>query len=59
MSSKGPDSSCVPLCRKHHREFDSGRKAFEKKYDVDLKKLAAEYFKRFCEETGYENKSTS
>lgn len=31
----------------------------QKKYDVDLKKLAAEYFKRFCEETGYENKSTS
>ena len=31
MSSKGPDSSCVPLCRKHHRDFDSGRKAFEKK----------------------------
>lgn len=25
MRSKGPDSSCVPLCRKHHEEYDKGR----------------------------------
>ena len=53
MSSKGPDSSCVPLCRKHHREYDAGRKAFEAKYAVDMKALAAEHWKRFCEETGH------
>jgi hypothetical protein len=51
MRSKGPDSSCVPLCREHHEEYDRGRKAFEAKYGVDLKKIAAEHWKRFQEET--------
>jgi len=49
-SSKGPDSSCVPLCRKHHDEYDAGREAFEKKYGVDMKALAAEHYARFCAE---------
>lgn len=52
MASKGPDSSCVPLCRKHHREYDAGRKAFENEYGVDMKAIAAEHYKRFREETG-------
>lgn len=50
MSSKGPDSSCVPLCRKHHRKYDASRAAFEVKYDVDMKKLAEEYYARFLRE---------
>jgi len=50
LSSKGPDSSCVPLCRKHHREYDGGRAAFEKKYGVDMKALAKEYYARFLKE---------
>lgn len=46
-SSKGPDSSCVPLCRKHHREYDAGREAFEKKYGVHMPKIAAEHYARY------------
>ena len=53
MSSKGPDSSCAPLCRRHHREYDAGRKSFEAKYSVDMSALAAAHWKRFCEETGF------
>lgn len=49
-SSKGPDSSCVPLCRTHHLEYDSGREAFEKKYSVDMKAIAAQYYARYLEE---------
>lgn len=52
MRSKGPDSSCVPLCRKHHTEFDTGRAAFEKKYGVDLKQIAREHYARYLEENG-------
>ncbi len=44
MGSKGPDSSCVPLCRKHHREYDAGRKTFEKKYGLIMKEIAKEYY---------------
>lgn len=51
-SSKGPDSSCVPLCRIHHREYDAGRAAFEAKYGVDMKVLAAEYYNRYLTENG-------
>jgi hypothetical protein len=51
MRSKGPDSSCVPLCRKHHDEYDAGRKAFEKKYGVSMKALAAEHYARYQKET--------
>ena len=47
MRSKGPDSSCAPLCRKHHREYDAGRKAFETKYEIDMKTTAAKYWKRY------------
>lgn len=47
MGSKGPDSSCAPLCRKHHREYDAGREAFENKYGVDMKKIAAQNWARY------------
>lgn len=47
MGSKGPDSSCGPLCRGHHREYDAGRVAFEKKYGVDMKAIAAELWARY------------
>jgi hypothetical protein len=50
MASKGPDSSCAPLCRKHHAEYDSGRDAFEKKYGVDMKKIAAEHYAKYIAE---------
>ncbi len=44
MRSKGPDSSCVPLCRNHHREYDAGRKAFEAKYGIDMKTAASGFW---------------
>lgn len=40
MSMKGPDSSCAPLCRVHHREYDAEHKAFEVKYGIDMKAVA-------------------
>lgn len=51
-SSKGPDSSCVPLCVKHHDELDGRTKmpygyvrgAFEALYGVDLAEIAASLF---------------
>lgn len=51
MSSKGPDSSCAPLCAKHHLEYDAGREAFEKKYNVDMQKVAAEHYARYEQES--------
>lgn len=42
--SKGPDNSCAPLCRSHHREYDAGRKAFELKYAIDMKREAAAHW---------------
>lgn len=52
MSSKGPDSSCVPLCWACHREYDAGRAAFERKYGVDMKALAAEYYAEYLRQNG-------
>jgi hypothetical protein len=51
MSSKGPDSSCVPLCRKHHAQYDAGRKAFEQKYGVDMKAIADELYALYQRKT--------
>lgn len=50
MSSKGPDSSCVPLCASHHAEFDAGRARFQGKYGVDMKAIAAHYFAQWLSE---------
>jgi hypothetical protein len=50
IRSKGPDSSCVPLCRNHHEEYDKNRKAFEKKYGVSMAELAREHYARFLKE---------
>lgn len=47
MRSKGPDSSCVPLCRRHHREYDAARKAFEAKYKLDMQKEAERHYRSF------------
>lgn len=52
LSSKGPDSSCAPLCRSHHKKYDSGRKAFELKYKVDMQKLAAAHWLAYRMERG-------
>jgi hypothetical protein len=49
MRSKGPDSSCAPLCRgfespNHHDEYDAGRKAFVAKYGYDPEDEAAAHW---------------
>ncbi len=36
MRSKGSDFSCVPLTPEEHREYDAGRVAFERKYDLAM-----------------------
>lgn len=48
---KGPDSSCIPLCRMHHDEMDgrlskriTTKEAFAAKYDLDLAKEAAAHW---------------
>jgi hypothetical protein len=51
MSSKGPDSSCAPLCHRHHREYDAGREAFEAKYGVDMKSVARQCWELYKAET--------
>jgi hypothetical protein len=51
MGSKGPDSSCVPLERALHIEYDRDRQAFEEKHKVDMKKIAAEHYERFLAES--------
>jgi hypothetical protein len=56
MSSKGRDSSCLPLCRDHHEQADGhkrlpngmvGRAEFEAYYRLDLKSIAANWWKKF------------
>lgn len=55
-SMKGPDSSCAPLCRVHHDQYDGraklpngevGHSAFDRYYAVDMKKVAAEWWALF------------
>ena len=61
-SQKGPDSSCAPLCGRHHREFDGhaplpnhadgsprprNHAAFEECYGVDMKREAAAWWGAF------------
>lgn len=52
--SKGADSGCVPLCRKHHDEMDgrlntkvTTKEAFAKKYKLDLAKEAASHWELY------------
>lgn len=56
MSQKGPDKSCAPVCRWHHNQYDGktklpngkvGEKAFESYYEVDMKAVAAIYWRMF------------
>ncbi len=47
MSSKGGDETCVPLSPDKHREYDAGRKAFEAKYNVNMREIAASYYQQW------------
>lgn len=51
MKSKGPDSSCIPLCRHHHDEMDgrlstaiTTKEQFAAKYEIDLEREAATHY---------------
>lgn len=53
-SSKGPDSSCIPLCRRHHDEMDGRlntaivtKSQFAAKYGLDLAAEAAAHYALF------------
>ena len=61
MSQKGPDRSCVPLCRTCHDKYDGksplintlyGHSEFEKFYGVDMKFLAAAHWARYLKSRG-------
>lgn len=47
---KGSDFSCVPLCRKHHRELhDMTVSEFESKYYIELKTYISDYLLRYAD----------
>lgn len=59
MSMKGPDSGCAPLCRVHHDQYDGraklpngevGKVAFEAYYGLDMKAVAAKWYKMYLEQ---------
>ena len=50
MSSKGPDSSCAPLCCDHHAEYDAGRERFERRYLINMKNNARVCYERYLQE---------
>jgi hypothetical protein len=59
MGSKGPDSSCVSLCCGHHKEYDAGRKAFEKKYRLDMKAIAVKQYAEYLKHAMSEKRSNN
>ena len=50
VSQKACDLTCIPLCRKHHREFDRNPRQFEKAHRLNVAARVAgfnaEYRKR-------------
>jgi hypothetical protein len=51
--SKGDDWTCVPLCRKHHREYHSvGERKMEDRYPVNLWKCAHRILRRYHKNNG-------
>lgn len=47
MGLKGPDETCAPLCRFHHREYDAGKDgkdAFCEKYKISMVAEAAAHY---------------
>jgi hypothetical protein len=43
IGQKSADSSCLPLCRWHHRELHQGVAAFAKRYELDPQNLVAQF----------------
>ncbi len=50
MRSKGPDSSCVPLERALHEEYDKDKDGFEQKYRVDMRALGRQSYQQYLRE---------
>jgi hypothetical protein len=54
LASKGPDSSCIPLCRYHHDEMDgrlsiaiTTKKQFAAKYGLDLAQESTAHYAQY------------
>jgi hypothetical protein len=41
IAQKSCDLSCIPLCRKHHQEFDRGPRAFAEQHGIDVPVVVA------------------
>lgn len=47
LSKKPGDNWAIPLCAKHHeRQHKMGEPAFEHKYGIDMKRIAADLWER-------------
>ena len=43
IGQKSADSSCLPLCKWHHRELHQGVAAFAERYELDPQNLVAQF----------------
>ena len=43
IGTKSSDLNCIPLCRKHHDEFDEDPKLFAILHGLDIRALIARY----------------
>ena len=39
LGTRSSDLNCIPLCRRHHEQFDANPKAFLAKHKIDLPRL--------------------
>lgn len=46
ISQKSSDAQTVALCREHHAESHRGERTFERKYGLDLMRLAEEFYRK-------------
>ena len=42
-SQKACDLTCIPLCRQHHREFDTAPYKFAEKFKLDIPALIQKF----------------
>jgi hypothetical protein len=43
IGQKSSDLSCIPLCRRHHREFDANPYGFEEHFKLNVPALIARF----------------
>jgi len=46
---KASDYTCIPLCRKHHEEFDSAPETFARKHHLNIPALICGFLRRWAE----------